>query len=180
LAHSGESPDEERPSLAVRIWRVVVVVLLILALLLVLAYCLTQVNDGDETATPVTSATSAPTRSVPTPTAPTSTAPTSTASRAHTSAAGGVGGSTTRARRDTSTSPTITESATATERNRSAGAATARTAGRNTAAPRAAPNTGGGSVAGAPDLVMVLGGVLLLAASGGLGLFTVRRWRRAW
>jgi cytoskeletal protein RodZ len=180
LAHSGESPNEERSSLAVRIWRVVVVVLLILALLLVLAYCLTEIdNEGEGTATPVTSATAAPKAPASTagrtssgPTKPATTSkpgPGTSRPGAARTGSGAAVGSPTRAR--TGATPTITESATATEN---------RAAGRTAVPPRAAPNTGGGSLATGPDLILVLTGVMLLISSAGLGLFTVRRWRRAW
>ena len=168
LAHSGEPPEDDRASLAVRIWRVVVVILLILALLLVLAYCLTQVNDDDGgTATPVPSATG-PTASATgvrtTATRNPSTAHKSGTARpgaARSGTAGNVG------------SPTTTSKAVT-----SAAAATTTTVPPR--APRAAPNTGGGSIAGGPNLVMVLTGSVLLTASFALGLFTLRRWRRAW
>lgn len=199
LAHSGEPPEPDRTSLPLRVWRIVVIGLLIFALLLVLAYCLVQLNDDEPTATPTagpTLAASSPTPTSPTPTSsgtgartaapttPGSTRPGSTrpgTTRPGTTAPGtggsvatgpGPGASGALTTAPGVTVPTTTPAPTTTRRRPSA---------THTAAPpRAAPNTGGGGATGAFDVGLVATGSLLLLAAGALALFTARRWRRTW
>jgi hypothetical protein len=174
MSHAGDPPEPLGRSTARNLWRIIATVVLIVALLLLLGYCVARQRDtGDDTATRTPSA------GAPVPhTSPTSS-PRPASGKSGASSAGKQAGSGTGAGGAPGSQSAASPTPSRTTKSTSAAKGSSSRAGSGVT-PRAAPNTGGGSAAGAPDLLMVLVGVLLILGSAVLGLFTARRWRRAW
>jgi hypothetical protein len=170
-----QEPSAERSRLGVLLWRVAVLVVLILALLFALGYYLAGTTGDDGARTPSAAGASSPTVGAPTSVDATAVGPSSSLGNSGGPTTAPTTGSGAGAPAPSKTKPTsgatTTPAATRT-RPRS-------TPHRTGTTPRNAPETGGGSAIGEADPRLLLGGSASLLASLVLGLFTVRRWRRA-